>query len=238
MQLISCSDLALGYEGKTVAKHITFSVEEGDYLCVVGENGSGKSTLVKTLLGLLPPLSGEIKKSELLKKSGVGYLPQQTPVRRDFPATVEEIVRSGFSAKSLFRPFYTKEEKRRAEEKMERLGILPMKKRCFFELSGGQQQRVLLARALCAAENLLLLDEPVAGLDPKVTAEMYELIRSLNTADRIAIIMISHDIRSVLLFATHILHVQNGGAFFGTAEEYRKSEIGRAFLGGASCSQS
>ncbi len=225
MELLNCKDLALGYEGKAVARHVSFSVGKGDYLCIVGENGSGKSTLVKTVLGLQPPLSGTIERSGALqgKNGGIGYLPQQTPVQRDFPATVEEIVRSGFLAKSGLRPFYTKEEKRLAEEKMER---------CYRELSGGQQQRVLLTRALLAAGDLLLLDEPVAGLDPKVTAEMYELIKTLNREDGVTIIMVSHDIRSVLTFATHILHVLHDGARFCTAKEYAESEIGRSFSGG------
>ena len=234
MELLKCTGLRLGYEGRAVAEGISFTVSEGDYLCIVGENGSGKSTLVKTLLGLQPPLAGSIEKSEALRRAGgvIGYLPQQTPVQRDFPATVEEIVRSGFLARSGLRPFYTREEKQLADEKMERLGISHLKKRCYSELSGGQQQRVLLARALLATGNLLLLDEPVAGLDPKVTAEMYELIKALNRDDGITIIMVSHDIRAVLAFATHILHVFHGRAWFGTAEEYAKSEIGRTFAGG------
>lgn len=239
MELLRCTDLSLGYEGKAVAQHVSFTVNEGDYLCIVGENGSGKSTLVKTLLGLQPPLSGKIQKSELLEKEGgaIGYLPQQTPVQRDFPATVEEIVRSGFLAKSGLCPFYSKKQKLLADEKMERLGIFHLKKRCYRELSGGQQQRVLLARALLATGNLLLLDEPVAGLDPKVTNEMYELIQALNREENITILMVSHDIHAVLSYATHILHVLHGSTFFGTSEEYRNSEIGKAFLGRNLCLQ-
>ena len=231
MELLKCHDLSLGYEGKTVAEHISFTLSEGEYLCIVGENGSGKSTLVKTLLKLQPPLSGSIERL-LPKDSAIGYLPQQTPVQKDFPATVEEIVRSGFLARSRLRPFYTKEERALAEEKMERLGITHLKKRCYRELSGGQQQRVLLARALCATGNLLLLDEPVAGLDPKVTAEMYELIAALNREDGLTVIMVSHDISAVLEYATHILHVLHGRAFFGTTEEYRASEVGKLFARG------
>lgn len=232
--LLSCKDLTLGYEGKPVAEHISFDVERGNYLCIVGENGSGKSTLIKTLLGLQSPLSGKIERGA---KSGIGYLPQQTPVQRDFPATVEEIVLSGFLAKSGLRPFYSRAQKRLAAEKMERLGISKFAKRCYRELSGGQQQRVLLSRALCATGDFLLLDEPVAGLDPKVTAEMYALIKELNTVDGITILMVSHDIRAVLSYATHILHVLHGSAFFGTAKEYVLSDIGRQFTGGETCSQ-
>ena len=233
MELITCRDLSLGYEGHPVAEHISFTVNEGDYLCIVGENGSGKSTLVKTLLGLQTPLSGELVKGK--NATGIGYLPQQTPVQRDFPATVEEIVLSGFLAKMGMRPFYSKSEKKLAAEKMERLGVLQFAKRCYRELSGGQQQRVLLTRAICATENLLLLDEPVAGLDPKVTAEMYELIKELNQEDKITILMVSHDIHAVLSYATHILHVLHGSAFFGTTEEYLQSETGAQFTGGAAC---
>ena len=231
MELIQCSDLSLGYEGKTVAEHISFTVSEGDYLCIVGENGSGKSTLVKTLLGLQQPLSGTIEK-HFAAGSAIGYLPQQTPVQKDFPATVEEIVRSGFLARSGLRPFYTRAEKQLAAEKMERLGITALRKRCYRELSGGQQQRVLLARALCATGNLLLLDEPVAGLDPKVTNDMYELIHALNRDDHITIIMVSHDIAAVSSYATHVLHVLHGSAFFGTAKEYAESEVGKIFRQG------
>ena len=230
--LLSCRDLTLGYENHAVAEHIGFEVTRGDYLCIVGENGSGKSTLVKTLLGLQPLLGGQIERSPALKRSTIGYLPQQTPVQRDFPATVEEIVISGFLKKCGLRPFYTKNERAKAEEKMERLGIAALKKRCYRELSGGQQQRVLLARALCATDTLLLLDEPVAGLDPKVTQEMYGIIEGLNRENGITILMISHDIAAVLGYATHILHVMHGSCFFGTTEEYQKSEAGKLFAGG------
>ena len=230
--LLTCRDLSLGYEGRPVAEHISFSVTPGDYLCIVGENGSGKSTLVKTLLGLQPHLGGTIERSAALRRTAIGYLPQQTPVQRDFPATVGEIVLSGFLAKAGLRPFYTKQEKALAAEKMERLGITALKKHCYRELSGGQQQRVLLARALCATDTMLLLDEPVAGLDPKVTQEMYELIEDLNQRDRITILMVSHDISAVLGYATHILHVMHGSCFFGTTEEYRASEAGKLFAQG------
>ncbi len=239
MELIRCEDLSLGYEGRTVAKHISFTLSEGEYLCIVGENGSGKTTLVRTVLGLQQPLSGTIVWSTELKKKGIGYLPQQTPVQRDFPATVEEIVMSGFLAKSRLRPFYSRAEKALAIEKMERLGILEIKKQCYRELSGGQQRRVLLARALCAQGGLLLLDEPVAGLDPKISEEMYELIKELNRDDKITVIMVSHDVSAALSYATHVLHVLHEDAFFGTVGEYEESEVGKTFKrGGGVCSQS
>ena len=231
MQLLACQDLTLGYDSKIVLGGLNFSVEAGDYLCVVGENGSGKSTLMKTLLGLQPALGGRIR-IQGLKKNEIGYLPQQTVVQKDFPASVQEIVLSGCQGSCGLRPFYNRKEKALAEQNMRRLGITELKTRCYRELSGGQQQRVLLARALCATRKLLLLDEPAAGLDPIVTAEMYRLIEDLNREDGITVIMISHDIAEVLRFATHILHIGRQ-VFFGTREEYLQSESGRMFSGAA-----
>ena len=228
MALLKCENLALGYDGKAVAEGIGFEINQGDYLCIVGENGSGKSTLVKTLLGLQAPLSGEIVFGDGLSKNEIGYLPQQTLVQRDFPASVYEIVLSGCIGKNGLKPFYSKADKARAAEAMERMDITALKNRCYRELSGGQQQRVLLARALCAAGRVFLLDEPVTGLDPKVTADMYALIKSLN-AQGITIIMISHDINAALEYASHILHISDG-SFFGTKEEYVTSGAGSAFL--------
>ncbi len=225
---IACEDVTLGYGGQSVASHITFEVDAGDYLCIVGENGAGKSTLMKTLLGLMPPLEGRITFAPGLGNRDIGYLPQQTEAQRDFPASVREIVLSGFQRRG-FRPFYTRAEKARAQQNMARMAIDTMARRCYRELSGGQQQRVLLARALCAAGQMLLLDEPVAGLDPKVTAEMYELIAALNRRG-MTIIMISHDIDEAVTYASHILHV-GGRPFFGTREAYLASDIGRRFVG-------
>ena len=230
MALITCQDLALGYENTRVAEHLSFTVEEGDYLCIVGENGSGKSTLMKTLLGLRPPLAGTITFSDGLHKNEIGYLPQQTPLQRDFPASVQEVVLSGCLSRCGLRPFFSKEEKALAARNMERLGIEGLARRCYRELSGGQQQRVLLARALCATRKLLLLDEPVAGLDPKVTAELYELIAELNRADGITVIMISHDIAAAAQYASHILHIGEGQRlFFGTSAAYLTSPVGQMF---------
>ena len=228
MALLKCENLTLGYDGKAVAENISFEINQGDYLCIVGENGSGKSTLVKTLLGLQSALNGEIVFGDGLHQNEIGYLPQQTLVQRDFPASVYEIVLSGCIGKNGLKPFYSKSDKARVAEAMERMNITSLKKRCYRELSGGQQQRVLLARALCAAGRVLLLDEPVTGLDPKVTADMYALIKSLNEQG-ITIIMISHDINAALEYASHILHVSNG-SFFGTKEDYVNSGAGSAFI--------
>jgi len=228
MPQIVCENAALGYENRPIVKDLSFIVNAGDYLCIVGENGSGKSTLMKTILALTPPLAGHIRMEEGLNPTQIGYLPQQTQVQRDFPACVQEIVLSGFQGRCGLRPFYTKEEKATAARNMERLGIADYAKRCYRDLSGGQQQRVLLARALCATRKCLLLDEPVSGLDPKVTAQMYELIEALHQ-EGITVIMISHDLEAALHYATHILHIGQQ-VFFGTREEYVKSGIGQTFL--------
>lgn len=222
MPLITCEHLCLGYEGKTIVSDLNFSVNAGDYLCIVGENGSGKSTLMKTLLNLQKPISGRIITGDGLKPDEIGYLPQQTDVQRDFPASVREIVLSGCQSRCGMRPFYNKYEKMLAKKAMSLMDISDLPGRCYRELSGGQQQRVLLARALCAAEKLMLLDEPVSGLDPKVTAEMYSLIERLNKENGISVIMISHDVSAALEYATHILHIGRE-IFFGTKNEYEKS---------------
>lgn len=229
MSQLVCSDVSLGYEGHAVTKNLDFTVEAGDYLCIVGENGAGKSTLIKALLGLKAPMSGKITTGDGLKPDEIGYLPQQTVVQKDFPASVREIVLSGCLNKNGMRPFFTKEQKALAEKQMEKMGISDLAKRCYRELSGGQQQRVLLARALCAASKMLLLDEPVAGLDPKVTREMYELIYKLNREDGITVIMVSHDIAAAVKYATHILHVSHTPLFFGKKEDYIKTDTGKAF---------
>ena len=228
MALLTIQNLTLGYDSQAIVENLNFSVNTGDYLCIVGENGSGKSTLMRTLLHLQAPMSGEIRMGDGLKKNEIGYLPQQTIVQKDFPASVREIVRSGCLARCGLRPFYNAEEKHLAEESMERMGITGLANRCYRELSGGQQQRVLLARALCATQKVLLLDEPVSGLDPMVTAQMYSLIEGLNR-DGLPIIMISHDIAAAVKYASHILHI-GSSVFFGTREEYLESEIGKFFI--------
>ena len=229
MAQLKCNNVSLGYEGKAVTENLTFEVNSGDYLCVVGENGAGKSTLIKALLGLKTPMAGTIETGDGLKPTEIGYLPQQTPVQKDFPASVKEIVLSGLLNKCERRPFYSKQQKEFAKKQMERMNILDLEKRCYRELSGGQQQRVLLARALCATGKMLLLDEPVAGLDPKVTREMYELINKLNKVDGITVIMVSHDISAAVKYASHILHISHTPLFFGTKDDYIKTDIGKTF---------
>ncbi len=228
MALITVRDLSLGYDAHTIVEGLNFSINAADYLCIVGENGSGKTTLMRTLLGLHEPAGGQILIGDGLKKNEIGYLPQQTVVQKDFPASVREIVLSGCQGRCGLRPFYNKEEKLLAEVNMRRMGITELAGRCYRELSGGQQQRVLLARALCATRKVLLLDEPVSGLDPKVTAEMYGLIADLNK-EGITVIMISHDIAAAVRYADHILHIGTR-IFFGTRDEYLESDAGKFFL--------
>ena len=229
MQII-CRNVSLGYEGHIVSEGIDFTVSQGDYLCIVGENGAGKSTLIKALLGLHPPITGQIEFSDGLKQNEIGYLPQQNHFQRDFPASVQEVVISGCLNRCGLRPFYRHAEHESARTNMEKLGVWPLRERCYRELSGGQQQRVLLARALCATRKLLLLDEPVSGLDPSATAEMYAIIRRLNKIEGITVLMISHDIFAATREADHILHLAHRPLFFGSTEDYRKSDVGRAFL--------
>ncbi len=205
MPLLEVKNLTLGYDSRTVVSNLSFSLDKGDYLCITGENGSGKTTLIRTLLGLQEPLSGQIVFSEGLNRNEIGYLPQQTLTQKDFPASVQEIVLSGFQGQCKG-PFYSQQMKQQALRNMERMGIAHLAKRCYRELSGGQQQRVLLARALCATEKMLLLDEPVAGLDPETTEAMYALIAQLNH-NGITIIMVTHDISSAYKYANKILKI-------------------------------
>ncbi|MBR1692229.1 MAG: ABC transporter ATP-binding protein [Lachnospiraceae bacterium] len=229
MAQLLCKNLMLGYENNILVRDLSFEVNQGDYLCIVGENGSGKSTLMRTILRLQPPMGGEIAFGDGMRPNEIGYLPQQTVVQKDFPASVREIVLSGCQGHSSGSFFYSKEEKQLAAEHMERLGIAELSGRCYRELSGGQQQRVLLARALCATGKLLLLDEPVSGLDPKVTMEMYHLIKGLNDQG-ISIIMISHDIQAAVKYASHILHI-DADIFYGTKKQYLASPVGKRYIG-------
>ena len=231
MAQLTCQRLCVGYDGQSVLQDLTFELLAGDYLCIVGENGSGKSTLMKTILGLQAPISGRILTGDGLRKNEIGYLPQQTVVQKDFPAAVREIVLSGCQGRCGSRPFYNKEEKKLAVDAMEKMQITRLARRCYRELSGGQQQRVLLARALCAAGELLILDEPVTGLDPAAAQELYRTLEYLNKQEGIAIVAVTHDIRSALRYADHILHAGHGTYFFGTAADYLTSPWGKRFGG-------
>ena len=232
MALLRCTDLSFAYDGKTVVEGVNFEIEPGDYLCIVGENGSGKSTLMRGLLGLKKPSAGTIEFGGGLRRTEIGYLPQQSAAQRDFPASVYEVVLSGCLNSLGRRAHYGSAERERAELNLERMGIEELKNESYQALSGGQQQRVLLARALCATKKLLLLDEPVTGLDPIAAQEMYNLVKLVNLCDGIAVIMVSHDIHEAVRYATKILHLGHKQLFFGTAAEYKTCPLARRFLGG------
>lgn len=227
MAYITGKNLVLGYDGRTIISDLNFEINKGDYVCIIGENGVGKSTLIKTLLHLQNAIAGEISTGDGLMPYEIGYLPQQTVVQRDFPATVWEVVLSGTLSKCGLKPFYSKKQKELAKEKLQQLGMWELRKRCYRHLSGGQQQRTLLARALCATTKVILLDEPVTGLDPKATAEFYELLSQLNK-EGITVIMVSHDLK-VISYATHILHIDKKGSFFGKKEAYLDHEKWESF---------
>jgi len=232
MAMIECKSASFAYDGKTVLDNINFQVKAGDYLCIVGENGSGKTTLMNGLLGLMRPKTGEIIFGDGLKSTQIGYLPQQNSAHKNFPASVYEVVISGRLNSRGLLPFYSKTDKLVAQNIMDKLGILPLRKKSFIELSGGQQQRALLGRAMCATKKALLLDEPATGLDPLVTRELYSTIQSLSSEMGITIIMISHDVRAAVEYASHILHLKSRQAFFGTTEDYKQTPIGKNFLSG------
>lgn len=223
MALLQCKALTLAYDSKPIVNSLSCSVSKGDYVCILGENGAGKSTFIKGILGLIKPSCGEIVYSEGLYKNKIGYLPQQSDIQRDFPASVFEVVLSGALNKNKFLPFYSNTQKKEALKNMELMGISNLKKACFQELSGGQQQRVLLARAMCAASEMIVLDEPVSGLDPIVTSELYDIVNELNKKHSLTVIMVSHDLERALKNASHILHIENDDSFFGTVDEYLNS---------------
>ena len=228
-ELIVCRDVSLGYEGQTVLSHLNLTIRDGDYLCIVGDNGSGKSTLLRGRLGLLAPQSGEILRAPELERGAVGYLPQQTRAQRDFPATVLEVALSGCLNQKGSRFFYTRAQKSQALMNLGKLGVLEWKDKSYRELSGGQQQRVLLARALCAAGRLLILDEPITGLDPAAAQDLYKTLSYLNTKEGMAIVMVTHDLGPALRSARSVLHIGQRGTFLGPVADYLASPQGRRF---------
>lgn len=229
--LLECKNLTMAYGGHIAVENLTFAVRQGDYLGIVGENGSGKTTLMKGLLGLLPPRSGEIVRHGLLARE-IGYLPQQSPVQRDFPASVWEIVLSGCLGASGLRPWYTAAQKARAMHALQQMGAEGLKDRCFRELSGGQRQRVLLARALCAADKLLLLDEPAAALDPAASAELYDAVEHLNRRHGVTVLMVLHDLLAARR-TEKILYLSRSGNYFGETAAFFQSEAVRRLTGGS-----
>ena len=228
MKIFECKKLSIGYGNKVVCKNINFEVSKGQYVCVIGENGCGKSTLLKTILGLNKSVNGKVVFDKEFSKA-IGYLPQQSDMQKDFPATVWEVVMSGFIGKMGIRPFYKREEKAKATKILEELEIVDLSKKSYKELSGGQQQRVLLARALCATDELLVMDEPVNGLDAKAIKKFYSLIRKLNIENGITVLMVSHNIDKVIRNASHIVYLKKDMAFAGTKEEFLSSEYAKYF---------
>lgn len=228
-KLLECKNLSVSFDGRPIIEDLSFTVNENDFICIVGENGTGKSTLTNAMLGLIPITSGNIELHGICK-SDIGYLPQKLKVENNFPASVYEIVMSGFVGKSIFNPFYTKSQKCKAEDSIELLSIDGIKSRPFTELSGGQQQRVLLARAICAAEKLVLLDEPVTGLDAQSSDNFYKLIMHLNSEHGVAVVMVSHDIERSVKFAGKVLHLGADNYFFGTVDEYKATDYYKNFL--------
>lgn len=226
--LISCVQAGIGYDNKAILENFNFKVFEGDYICVVGENGSGKSTLIKTILGLIKPVSGQVKLHDTIKNGSVGYLPQQTQIQKHFPASVMEVVLSGFLNSMKKRPIFKAAEKKEALRNLNRMEIVSLRKKCYGELSGGQQQRVLLARALCAAKKILVLDEPVTGLDPAAASALYDILEKLNK-EGMTIIMVTHDLENITNRAGKILHISNGNYFYGSVKEYVHSDYSNIF---------
>ena len=230
--ILKCENISLSYDGRIVAENIDFEINKGDYLCILGENGSGKTTLINAILGLKKPTFGKITYGEGIKAENIGYLAQKLSSNADFPACVKEVVRTGFLGKRGFRPDYSKAERQRADELMDKLGITELSGNAFSELSGGQQKRVLLARALCSADGLLILDEPTAALDPIVTEELYAMTKKLNSEEGISVVMVSHDVAAATKYANRILHIKHEQLFFGSTEEYMNTKLAKAYLGG------
>ncbi len=232
MELITSNNLTFSYDNKVVVEKINFKINKGDYVCIIGENGAGKSTLIKGLLKLKKPSSGQLIFENNLKPNEIGYLPQQNNYQKDFPATVKEVVFSGYLNKLGLKPFYSKNDKDIIYDNMKKMNIFDIRKKCFRDLSGGQQQRVLLARALCSTSKVILLDEPTVGLDPIVTKEFYDIVDKINKELKITIIMVSHDIKYAIKYASHILHIQKKQLFFGKTKDYLDDKICKTFING------
>ena len=233
MRLIEIRDLSISYDGKTVVSGLNFDINDGDFICIFGENGSGKSSLIKAILGLKSTASGHIHFEKGFSFRDIGYMPQKTQVQRDFPASVGEVVISGCQGAMGLRPFYGREERLKADAAMERLGIIGLKKESYRNLSGGQQQRVLLARSLCGADKMILLDEPTTALDPIATGEFYRLISDLNRKEGITVVMVSHDISGSLKYSNSSIHLGGSEVMFcGSTADYVKSKVAASFIGG------
>lgn len=227
--MIKLENLTIGYDNQIILKDVNLSINEGEYVCILGANGSGKSTLLKTVLGLIKPLTGKII---IDKKTSIGYVPQAKMLQQDFPATVNEIVMSGCLKKMKWRPFYTKKERDLANKNMKLLQISSLKNKSFSELSGGQQQRALIARALCATNKVLFLDEPFTALDGYGALKLYGILKKLNRDEHVTIVVISHDVDTILRYANHVIHVDETIVFDGTKEDYLESSFMKEYKGG------
>ena len=231
MSLIKCNNIEFKYDGKEILKNISFEVNKGDYLCIIGENGSGKSTLLNILTGILKPNNGTVTLSNNLSKKEIGYLPQKSEIYENFPASVYEVVISGCVNKLSIIPFYRRKEKQIANYNMNLLEISNIKNKCFHELSGGQKQRVLLTRTLCSTRDVILLDEPVSGLDPIITESFYNVVNHLNSEHGTTVVMVSHDIQNCLKYASHILYIGKDLFYYGSKSDFLNSEFSKNIRG-------
>lgn len=220
MNLINIKNLTFRYESRDdedTLKNVSLSVNEGDFLCIVGENGSGKSTLIKCIVGL-----NKVPEGKITLKEKLGYLPQKTEIQANFPASIEEVVLSGTISNNIKKIWYTKQDKEKANEIMKELDIYTIRKRCFRDLSGGQQQRVLIARAMCATNNLIVLDEPTNGLDPSIARKIYSTLKALNKKRNLTIVMVSHDVERAVKYATRVIEIEKGIVTFdGLPDRYK-----------------
>ncbi len=231
MSIIECRNISAAYDGIKPLSDVTFSIEDKDYLCIIGDNGTGKTTLMKVILGLKHQSSGEIIFNNL-SKNQIGYLAQQSELQKEFPASVKEVVLSGCVNRKRFNPFYTKSDKEKAKNAMQTLDILKLKDRCYRELSGGQQQRVLLARAICASDKILFMDEPTTGLDPIMTTEFFNLTEKMNRELGIAIVMVTHDTHCAVKYSKNILCLYKENYFYGKTSDFISTDKGKLYMGG------
>jgi len=216
---IAARNVTIGYGHGNVIKSANFEIEKQDFVCIVGTNGAGKSTLIKAMLGLMRPKSGKILFGEGVNHRAIGYLPQEKNAAPNFPATVIEVVLSGALGRLGARAFYRKQDVGEAERALKRLGILALKDAGFSDFSGGQKQKVLLARALVATSEVLILDEPSNNLDPKSRKEFYEILKELNQSG-LTIIMITHDLDAEDLIGNKIISISESKVECLPTEEY------------------
>jgi len=232
MPLMTIDDLDVRYGKHRVLSGISFVVNKGDYIGIVGPNGSGKTTLIKAMLGLLPIAEGSITiNKDSYGNSYIGYLPQKA-IQSDglFPATVREVVAMGLLSSKKGPRFYNVSDQKKVNEVLKRLGIEELGDKKIGSLSGGQQQRTLLARALAGSPSLLILDEPTSALDPQIRESFYELLGDLNIKDGVTILLVSHDMASIGKYTKKLLYLDRRIVFYGTYEEFCASdEMGEYF---------